>query len=156
MEAIRFGQMTAWREPDGGVRGIVVGDIVRRLVARTIAKQVSKQAEKATAPCQCATKAGCECVAHILQDDRPRQSSNRGLCRWCRGVRSDLQEPYVGMEGLVRMEGGDQILRTCGKTRWVRHKESHKGGRGAGRPPHAHALCSGPASSTGGRSEWLA
>ena len=30
MEAIRFGQMTALRKPDGGVRGIVVGDIVRR------------------------------------------------------------------------------------------------------------------------------
>ena len=49
--------------------GIVVGDILRRLVARTIAKQVSKQAEAATAPFQYAlsTKAGCECVAHILQ-----------------------------------------------------------------------------------------
>ena len=39
------------------------------MVARTLAKQISKQVEEATAPFQCAfsTKAGCECVAHILQ-----------------------------------------------------------------------------------------
>ena len=37
-------------KPDGGVRGIVVGDSVRRLVAGTTAKQVAKKAEKATAP----------------------------------------------------------------------------------------------------------
>ena len=61
--------MTALSKPDGGVRGIVVGDILRRLVARTMAKQFSKKAEVATAPFQYAlsTKAGCECVAHILQ-----------------------------------------------------------------------------------------
>ena len=50
LEGIRLGRMTALKKPDGGVRGIVVGDIIRRLVARTIAKQVSKQAEAATAP----------------------------------------------------------------------------------------------------------
>ena len=93
--------MTALRKPDGGVRGIVVGDIVRRLVARTIAKQVSKQAEKATAPFQyLSTKAGCECVAHILQAmTDPRQSSNRGLYRWCRGA-YDLISRNAMLEGL--------------------------------------------------------
>ena len=42
---------------------------MRRLAARTMAKQVAKIAEEATAPFQCAltTKAGCVCVAHILQ-----------------------------------------------------------------------------------------
>ena len=30
--------MTALQKPDGGVRGIVVGDVVRRLVARTLAQ----------------------------------------------------------------------------------------------------------------------
>ena len=56
-------------KPDGGVRGVVVGNILRRLVAKTMAKQVSKEAETATAPFQHAlsTKAGCECVAHLLQ-----------------------------------------------------------------------------------------
>ena len=69
LEGIGLGRMTALKKPDGGVRGIVVGDIIRRLVARTMAKQVSKQVEAATAPFQYAlsTKAGCECVAHILQ-----------------------------------------------------------------------------------------
>ena len=71
-----------------------MGDVVRRLVARTMAKQVSKQVEAATAPFQYAlsTKAGCECVAHILQcvtDGDPEATviSIDGV-----GVRSDLQE----------------------------------------------------------------
>ena len=69
LEGLRLGRMTALRKPDGGVRGITVGDIIRRLVARTIAKQIAREAEEATAPHQHAlnTKAGCECVAHILQ-----------------------------------------------------------------------------------------
>ena len=69
IDGIRLGRITDLQEPDGGVRGIVVGDIVRRLVARTIAKHISKQVEAATAPFQYAlsTKAGCECIAHILQ-----------------------------------------------------------------------------------------
>ena len=69
IQALRLGRPTALSKPDGGVRGIVVGDSIRRLVAKTIAKQVSKKAESATAPFQYAlsTKAGCECVAHILQ-----------------------------------------------------------------------------------------
>ena len=69
MEAIRLGRLTALQKPDGGVRGIVVGDIFRRLVARTMAKQISKRVEAATAPFQYAlkTKAGRECVAHVSQ-----------------------------------------------------------------------------------------
>ena len=41
-QAIRLGRMTALSKPDGGVRGIVVGDIIRRLVARSIAKHIRK------------------------------------------------------------------------------------------------------------------
>ena len=69
VNALRMGRMTALRKPDGGVRGIVVGDFFRRLVSRTLAKQFSQQAEDATPPFQYAfkTRAGCECVAHIIQ-----------------------------------------------------------------------------------------
>ena len=35
-EGIRMGRITGLSKPDGGVRGIVVGDILRQLVARTI------------------------------------------------------------------------------------------------------------------------
>ena len=47
----------------------MVGDILRRLVARTTAQQVSTEAEAATALLQYAqsTRAGCECVAHVMQ-----------------------------------------------------------------------------------------
>ena len=66
---VRQGRMTALAKPDGGVRGIVAGDVIRRLVARTMAQQLGDAVEAATSPCQYAlrTKAGCECVAHVLQ-----------------------------------------------------------------------------------------
>ena len=67
--AIRLGRMTALQKPDGGVRGIVVGDVFRRVVARTIAQQYAKLGEAATHPFQYAlsTRAGTECVTHIVQ-----------------------------------------------------------------------------------------
>ena len=67
--AIRLGRMTALQKPDGGVRGIVVGDVFRRVVARTIAQQNAKLGEAATHPFQYAlsTRAGTECVTHIVQ-----------------------------------------------------------------------------------------
>ena len=99
LDGLRLGRLTALRKPDGGVRGIVVGDVMRRLVARTLAKQVAKKAEEATAPFQyvLTTKAGCGCVAHILQtitdlDNRATVVSIDGVG----GVRSDLQERNDG------------------------------------------------------------
>ena len=66
---LRMGRMTALQKPRGGVRGIVAGDIVRRLVSRAMAKQLGEAFEQATAPYQYAlsTRAGCECVSHVLQ-----------------------------------------------------------------------------------------
>ena len=59
--AIRLGRMTALQKPDGGIRGIVVGDVFRRLIARTMAQQIADAVETATAPFQHAlkTKGGC-------------------------------------------------------------------------------------------------
>ena len=61
--------MTALQKPDGGVRGIVAGDVMRRLVGRTVAQQIMPAVERFTAPFQYAlrTRAGTECVAHVLQ-----------------------------------------------------------------------------------------
>ena len=69
IEAIRMDRMTALRKANGWVRGIVVGEVVRRLVARTMAQQLGPQVEAATAPFQYAlsTRAGSECVAHVIQ-----------------------------------------------------------------------------------------
>lgn len=69
VEATRLGRLTALRKPDGGIRGIVAGEVLRRLVARTAAQQISDEVEAATAPFQYAlsTRAGTECVSHILQ-----------------------------------------------------------------------------------------
>ena len=90
-----------------------MGDIIRRLVARTMVKQVSKQVEAATAPFQYAlsTKAGCECVAHILQcvtDEDPRRQSFQ-LTGWA----YDLISRNAMLEGLLKMEKGDQVSSCC-------------------------------------------
>ena len=62
VQAVRLGRLTALRKRDGGVRGIVAGDVVRRFVARLGMRA-------ATAPFQRAlsTRAGCQCIAHVLQ-----------------------------------------------------------------------------------------
>ena len=111
MQTIWLGRMTALSKPDGGVRGIVVGDIVRRLVARSIAKQIAKKVEAMTAVVQYAlsTKAGCECVAHILQsmtdlDPDTTITSIDGVGTY------DLISRNAMLEGLLQMDGGDQII----------------------------------------------
>ena len=69
LAALRVGQMTALEKPDGGIRGIVVGDVIRQLVAKTISEQFTKRFEAATMPFQFAlsTRAGCESIAHMVQ-----------------------------------------------------------------------------------------
>ena len=66
---LRLGRLIALQNPRGGVRGIVVGDVIRWLVGRSLAQQLSKAVEAATAPHQYAlsTRAGTECVVHVLQ-----------------------------------------------------------------------------------------
>ena len=98
LKAIRWGRITALCKPNGGVREIV-------------AKQVSKEAETATAPFQYAlsTKAGCECVAHMLQsimdlDPEATVISIDGIGAY------DLISRNAMFEGLLRMEKGDQII----------------------------------------------
>ena len=131
IEALRLGRLTALTKLDGGVRGILVGVIFRRMKARTIAKQIAKQVEAATAPSQYAlsTKAGCWCVAHMLQsltDLNPEitVTSIDGVGAY------DLIFRSAMLEGLLRMEGGNQIFlflcacftatnpHICGKTSW--------------------------------------
>ena len=69
MDVVRLGRMTALQKQDGGVRGIVAGDVLRRLVSRTTAQQIMPAVERFTSPFQYAlrTRAGTECVAHVLQ-----------------------------------------------------------------------------------------
>ena len=111
IDGIRLGRLTALAKPDGGVKEIVVGDIVRRLVARTIAKQFAKRAEVATAPFQyrLSTKAGCECVAHIVQA-LTDQDANATVVTVDGLGAFDLISKSSLLEGLLRMEDGDQIL----------------------------------------------
>ena len=120
-DIIRLGRVTASQKPDGGIRGVVVEDVLRRLVARTIAQQVSKKAEAATAPFQNAlsTKAGCDCVAHILQtltdvDERATIVSIDGIGAYV------LISGNAMLQGLFTMEKGDRVLSFfCEVLLWV-------------------------------------
>ena len=98
VDAIRQGRITALRKPSGGVRGIVVGDVIRRVVARTLAQQLGPAVEGATAPFQCAlsTKAGCECVSHVVQ----------GLTE----ADPDLISREAMLDGLLQVDGGGAAL----------------------------------------------
>ena len=136
-EVLKLGRMSALQKPDGGVRGIVVGDTFRQVVARTIAQQVAEAAEEATAPFQYAlrTRAGTECVSHIrsLTDLDPRTTilSVDGVGAF------DLISRNSMMEWLFHMEGGEKLLpfvrmftalhpHSCGKTRRAQCTTSHR------------------------------
>ena len=108
---LRLGRITALRKPSGGVRGIVVGDTFRRLVARTIAQQINPAVERATAPFQYAqtTRAGVECVAHVIQTLTDQDHATTVLS--VDGVGAfDLISRASMLEGLRAMEGGDSVL----------------------------------------------
>ena len=109
--AIRLGRLTALQKPSGGVREIVAGDILRRIVARTIAQQISSHVERTTAPFQYAmsTRAGTECIAHVLQaltelDPRATIMSIDGVGAF------DLISRKTMLEALMEMESGSQVL----------------------------------------------
>ena len=107
VDAVRLGRMTALSKPDGGVRGIVVGDVIRRLVSRTMAQQMSAAVESATIPFQYAlsTRAGCECIAHALQgltdvDPNTTIISIDGISAFDQISRAAM------LDGLMNVEGG--------------------------------------------------
>ena len=89
----------------------MVGDTFRRLVARTIAQQINPAVERATAPFQYAltTRAGVECVAHVIQtltdlDHAATVPSADGVGAF------DLISRASMLEGLRAMEDGDSVL----------------------------------------------
>ena len=69
LAGLRLGRLVALRKPDGGVRGLVMGDTFRRLVARTLAQQFAAAFEAACLPYQYAlsTRAGAEALARTLR-----------------------------------------------------------------------------------------
>ena len=110
MKAILLDRMTALSKPDGGVRGIVVGDFLRRLVARTLAQQFSQAVLEATSPFQFAlsTRAGTEAVTHALQahtslDENATVVSIDGVGAF------DLISRNAMVSGLMAMENGDRL-----------------------------------------------
>ena len=111
MDAVRLRRMTALQKPDGGVRGIVTGDVLRRVVSRTIAQQIMPAVERFTSPFQFAlrTRAGTECVAHMLQaltvsDPHTTVLSIDGISAF------DMISRRAMLEALQQLPGREQIL----------------------------------------------
>ena len=107
VDMVRAGRMTAFRKPDGGVRGIVAGDVVKRLVARTMSQQLGPATMAATAPHQFAlsTRAGCECVAHMLQG--VTELNPEVTVTSIDGVSAhDMISRRAMLDGLRRVDGG--------------------------------------------------
>ena len=109
--AIRMGRMTVLRKTDGGVRGIVAGDVMRRLVARAMSQQLMEPVQKATSPFQyaMATKAGCECISHVLQALTELNPSATVLS--VDGMSAyDMISRRAMLQGLMNVEGGSAAL----------------------------------------------
>ena len=106
------GQIDArFQKANGGIRGIVAGDLLRRLVARTMAQQLGPAIERASAPFQYAltTRAGTECIAHVVQALTDADPSATVLS--IDGIGAfDLVSRQSMLEGLRRVEGGDSAL----------------------------------------------
>ena len=84
---------------------------LRRLVSRTIAQQLGPAVEKATSPHQYAmtTKAGCECIAHVLQS--LSESDPHSTVLSVDGVSAfDLISRESMLHGLMRVAGGGEVL----------------------------------------------
>ena len=80
-EVLMGARLTALTKPDGGVRGIATGSSLRRLVARILARQFMGAFEKECAPFQCAlsTRAGTDCVGHLLRASTDRDPTSTVL-----------------------------------------------------------------------------
>ena len=136
LEGLRLGRITALAKPDGGVRGIVVGDVFRRIVARTIAQQIGDQVEQATAPYQFAlkTRAGCECVSHTLRTLAEMDEATTILS--VDGVGAfDLISRSAMKQGLVDMPDGVKVLPFV-RMFYGTPSNFPVGGRARGRQPH--------------------
>ena len=139
VSALRVGQMTALQKPNGGIRGIVVGDVIRRLVAKTLAKQFMTRFEDATKPFQCAlsTRAGCESIAHVVQVMTDRDPNCTVLSnRWSGSFRFGVQEGHDDSSAQHGSGGEahsisppvftDTPQHICGKTRRAQSTKSSK------------------------------
>ena len=66
---VAMARLTAFRKPDGGVRGTATGDAFRRLVARTLAKQWAPTIDQATRLFQIAmqSRAGTDALVFSIR-----------------------------------------------------------------------------------------
>ena len=107
-QALMSARLTALTLTDGGVTGIATGCSLRRLVARTMAKQFIKVFEAECSPSQYAlsTRAGTDCVGHLLRAATDARPTATILSVEDRGVRPRTQGHNVESSALdARSQG---------------------------------------------------
>ena len=142
--AIRLGRITALEKPSRGTHGIVVGDFFRRIVARTVAQQVSEDVEKATKPFQSeqSTRAGCECVSHVLQTLLEMDENSTLLS--VDGVGASCSTCPTGTNFFLSFASSTvPHPLSCGRTRWGRSTSSQGEGGEQGDPLMPLLFCLG-------------
>ena len=122
-----------------------------------MAQQLGKAVEAATSPHQYAlsTKAGCECIAHVLQglsdaDERTTLISVDGVSAFDLISRGAMMQGYESMAEVRQFRSSECFMALPSEYLWedshgVVQKTSHRPRRRTGRPIDATVICGGSA-----------
>ena len=108
LSAVRLGKMTAVQKPDGGVRGIVVGDVFRRLA---LAKQFAKQAQGSNTSFPARSLHPCKhgmCCTRCAGAHQTRSKCNNLVHRWRWGLRFNFEKGDVSWP--MDMVDGEKLV----------------------------------------------
>ena len=103
LSAVRTGRM-AFQKPNGGVRGIVVGDVFRGPNNREAVCQAGGSRDTHLFQCALSTRTGTECVAHIVQA-LTRRDERATLLSVCDSIARGAM-----LRGLVDMPDGEELI----------------------------------------------
>ena len=104
LQVVRKGRMIALQKPQGGIRGIVVGDVVRRLVARSLAQQLGPAVE-VTRRFNSRCRPSLDASAWPTSYKQRRIWTNVVVRGWERGFR-----PHLARSDVAGVEGGGGVL----------------------------------------------
>ena len=94
-QGFRFGRVTALQKPDGGIRGIIVGDIIRRLIAPHNCPadlQTKRRRQQPRISMLCRRNQDGADVDTI-------ESADRGVRGWSRRIRLGVTKRHVARVG---------------------------------------------------------
>ena len=146
--------MVALQKPNGGVRGLVIGDVLRRVVSRCLAQMFATNIHAACSPHQFAlsTRAGTGAIIHALNTATQHNTATTVLSIDGVGAYDTISRTSM-LHGLFNTPAANQCLRVLvvchgvgiRLARWIVHAPFHhiSGGWWARRPPHASPILPG-------------